>query len=130
MADEKIKTAALKVPLDMIPLQALKGAARVIQHGGVKYKPGNFLKAMIADGAISRYAGAWLRHMADMQDLDGQWLLNFTHLDEESGLPEIDHLLTGIIMARAILIKEGRLPADPGLSKLVTAALEAAGVKP
>lgn len=128
MSDEKIKTAATKVPLEMVPLHALKGAARVFQHGAHKYAPGNFLQATIADGAVARYSGAMLRHLSDMQDPDGRWLENFNSLDAESGLPEIDHMLAGLIMARAIMVKEGKLPADPGISKLIQ-AVEAKPVK-
>lgn len=131
MGDEKIKSAATKVPLDMVPLHALKGAARVFQHGAYKYAPGNFLKATIADGAVARYTGALLRHLADMQDADGRWLDNFDSLDMESGLPEIDHMIAGLLMTRAIMTQAGKLPADPGMSRMILqdAALTNAAAK-
>jgi hypothetical protein len=118
-ADLKIKTAADKVPLNLIPLGALKGVARVFQHGAAKYAPGNFLLATDADAA-NRYVGALLRHVADAQRPDGLFdLESLKHLDVESGLPEIDHALASLIMLRAQLVERGALPADPGVSKLV-----------
>lgn len=121
MSDQKIKTAAGKVPLNLIPLRACKGASRVFQHGGVKYVLGNFLTAEDTDVA-NRYVGAFFRHIADTQGLDGLFDVSaMGKLDDESGLPEIDHALCGLIMLRAILTKRGILPEDPGMSKLVAA---------
>ena len=113
--DLKIKTAAGKVQLNMMALRALKGCNRVFTFGGKKYKIGNFLLATMADGAGSRYMGALLRHMADLQGLDGQFTPeSLANLDPESGLPHIDHMLCGLIMLRAIMIKDGVLAEDPG----------------
>ena len=113
--DLKIKTAAGKVQLNMMALRALKGCTRVFTFGGKKYKVGNYLKATMADGAGARYMGALLRHMADLQGLDGQFTPeSLANLDPESGLPHIDHMLCGLIMLRAIMIKDGVLAEDPG----------------
>ncbi len=113
--DLKIKTAAGKPSLNLVPLRALKGAARVFTYGGKKYQIGNYLKAAMADGAGGRYIGAELRHMADLQGLDGQFTPESLAIrDEESGLPHIDHMLCGLIMLRAIMIKDGVLDEDPG----------------
>lgn len=119
MSDLKIKQAAGKVPLNLIPLSALKGAARVFQHGAFKYEAGNFLLAT-DDDVGNRYVGGFLRHVSDAQRPDGLFdLATLAALDVESGLPEIDHAICGLIMLRAILAKRGALPADPGLSKLL-----------
>jgi hypothetical protein len=117
--DLKIKTAAEKVPLDLIPLHALAGTARVFQHGGAKYEPGNFLLAQ-DDDAPRRYAGALLRHLSAAQDPNGlvTWA-SIAALDEESGLPDLDHAIASLIMLRAAAIKKGALPADPGVSNLI-----------
>jgi len=116
--DAKIKSAAKKVPLNLIPLRALKGMARVFGYGVKKYKQGNFLKATMSDGAGDRYPGAKLRHLAEMQELDGSFSLErLAKRDEESDLPEIDHILAGLTMLRAIMIKDGLLPEDPGEGK-------------
>lgn len=113
-ADFKISTAEKKVPLNLIPLRALKGSARVFQYGVKKYAKGNFLKAMVADGAFERYVGGLLRHLAATQGLDGIYSDDIAAVDEESGLPEIDHMICGLIMLRGILTKEGVLAEDPG----------------
>lgn len=115
MSDQKIKTAAGKPALNLVPLRALKGASRVFTYGGKKYAVGNFLKAAMEDGAGGRYIGAELRHMSDLQGLDGQFTPeSLAGLDPESGLPHIDHMLCGLIMLRSIMIKDGVLAEDPG----------------
>ena len=121
MSDEKIKTAAGKVPLAMIPTQSLYGAARVYQYGSIKYLPGNFYNATLEDGAGARYIGAMLRHLSEMQLPNGLHTPeSLAAIDEESGLPHIDHVLCGLMMLRSIMTKCGALPADPGLGKTPT----------
>lgn len=117
-ADHKIKTAAEKSPVNLIPLRGLTGTGRVFQHGAVKYEPGNYALATVADGAVGRYCGATLRHLAELQGLNG---LHGTPgaLDAESGLPHIDHAIASLLMLRAVLTQEGVLPMDPGPSKFV-----------
>lgn len=115
-ADHKIKTAAEKSPLNLIPLRSLTGAARVFQHGAIKYEPGNYIRATLEDGAIGRYAGATLRHLAELQGIDGMHG-GAACLDAESGLPHIDHAIASLVMLRSLLIKEGCLPEDPGHTK-------------
>lgn len=116
--DHKIKTAAGKVPLDLIPLRALFGPSRACQHGTIKYEIGNYLRATDDAATANRYGGAALRHLADMQGLDGVFARPDA-LDDESGLPHLDHLIATLLMLRSILIQSGRLPADPGPSRFV-----------
>lgn len=117
MSDQKIKTASGKVPLNLLPLRALKGVARVFGYGAKKYAKGNWYTA--DDGEIAnRYAGGFLRHLADAQNPDGTFDFEcLKALDAESGLPEIDHALCGLIMLRGLLAKHGALPWDPGEGK-------------
>jgi hypothetical protein len=116
--DFKVQAAEKKVPLALLPLRALFGMARVFGYGAKKYAPGNFLKATLADGAAQRYHSAMLRHLAEIQEPDGTWSReSLAVLDGESGLPHLDHLICGMVMLRAILVKEGVLPADPGIGK-------------
>lgn len=100
--------------MNLIPLRALKGAARVFGYGAKKYKPGNFLEA--DDKEIgNRYIGAALRHLSDSQDPNGLYTYeSLAELDAESGLPEIDHIICGLIMLRGLLIKHEILAEDPG----------------
>lgn len=106
LADLKIKTAAGKVPLQLLPLWALKGLARVFEYGAKKYAPGNWILARDQE-AIDRYIGAALRHIAEMQ-------LDAKLLDRESGLPHIDHAIASLVMLRGILIQHHDLDEDPG----------------
>lgn len=112
--DAKIKTALGKVPLNLLPLSALKGAARVFGYGAKKYALGNFHTADDSEIA-NRYVGGCLRHLADCQRPDGLFDWNsVAALDKESGLPELDHAICGLLMLRALAVKHGALPADPG----------------
>lgn len=118
MSDQKIKTAAKKAPLGLVPAQALVGPARVFEYGARKYAPGNYYNATLADGAGPRYVSAALRHLAEMQTASGlHTSMSLSERDPESGLPHIDHVLCGLMMLRSILAKEGVLPVDPGLGK-------------
>jgi hypothetical protein len=117
MSDQKIKTAAGKIPLDLVPLDSIKGAARVFGYGARKYARGNWYTAT-DDEFGGRYAGGALRHLASAQRPDGTFDFNsLASVDEESGLPEIDHMLCGLMMLRGLLIKRGVLPVDPGIGK-------------
>lgn len=114
MTDQKIRTARGKVPLDLIPLGALEGCARVFGYGAKKYSRGNFHTAD-DDQIAQRYVGGMLRHLAACQRPDGLYdMTSLAALDAESGLPEIDHAICGLIMLRALAIKQGALPDDPG----------------
>lgn len=115
MSDKKIKTAAGKAPLGLVPAQALVGAARVFEYGARKYAPGNYYSASLSDGAGRRYVSAALRHLAEMQLPNGLHTADsLAAIDPESGLPHLDHVLCGLMMLRSILVKDGVLPADPG----------------
>lgn len=122
-ADQKIKTAAKKPPLALIPFIWLYGVARVLAYGAVKYAKGNHYTATLDDGAGERYAGATQRHLADMQEPDGTWSrTSLAARDHESGLPSIDHAICSLGILRGILVKEGVLPADPGEAKVPPAS--------
>lgn len=117
MSDQKIKTAAGKCPLDLVPLEALKGAARVFEYGARKYAKGNWWTAT-DDEFTHRYVGGALRHLCDAQNFDGTYDFDsLSSRDIESGLPEVDHMICGLLMLRGLLIKRGVLAADPGVGK-------------
>lgn len=115
MTDQKIKQASGKVPLNLVPLGALKGCARVFGYGARKYAAGNYYTADDEE-LCNRYAGGILRHLSSSQNPNGLFdFASLAALDDESGLPEIDHMLCGLIMLRALLAKHGALPLDPGV---------------
>ncbi len=118
MSDGKVKMAKAKPKFAMIPLSALTGLARVFAYGGKKYAPGNFLQAKFEDGAPERYLSAVFRHWSRMQEATGLFTRkSLAALDDESGLPHIDHAICGLIMLRQILVKDLILPEDPGEGK-------------
>lgn len=116
--DYKIKTAASKPPLALVPQRALIGPSRVFGYGGKVYAPGNFLNASLSDGAGQRYVSAALRHLSEMQESNGLHTPeSLAAVDLESGLPHIDHVICGMIMLRSIMVKDGALTVDPGIGK-------------
>lgn len=114
--DLKIKTAAGKPPLHLIPLCALTGVARVREYGDAKYAPGNYLLADATTETRGRYIGAALRHLTALQLLGGS-LYQVSATDDESGLPHLDHAITSLIMLRHIMTHYGMMDQDPGLGK-------------
>lgn len=122
VADKKINTAAIKAPINLVPLASIVGPSRVAEHGSIKYALGNWHQAD-DDDIAGRYMGGLLRHVIAAQRLDGYFdLASIAKLDDESGLPEIDHAIMGLLMLRGLAIKHGVLPVDPGQSKFVQAA--------
>lgn len=116
--DGKISQAAAKPDLALIPKQALVGVARVFSYGAKKYAPGNFHQANLEDGAGRRYLSAYERHAMAMQLPNGlHTYVTLAALDEESGLPHIDHAICSLLMLRSIITKCGALPVDPGPGK-------------
>jgi hypothetical protein len=114
-ADFKVATAAKKPPMAMIPLRSLVGTARVLKYGAKAYKAGNWINAKMGDDPGERYFSGLLRHLTHLQNPDGTFDDGaLEDLDPESGLPQIDHMICGLIILRGILIKEGVLPEDPG----------------
>jgi len=108
--DLKIGRRGIKPPLHEVPLWALQGVSRVLDYGGRKYAPGNWIKAAKEGDpkrALEDYMSAALRHWAAM---DG-----WGALDDESGLPHIDHMLCSLIMLRGIAIRAKIMEADPGV---------------
>lgn len=107
--DLKIKTAAGKPDLALIPLTALYGIARVFGYGAKKYERDNWKLAKDAD-APRRYLSAILRHAAGMQH-------NPLAVDDESGLPHVYHLGCSVVMLIGLLHLHHGAPFDPGEGK-------------
>lgn len=76
-------------------LPALAGAARVLEYGGIKYDIDNWKKAT----NLRVPADCLLRHLAAY--LDGEYL------DDESGLPHLDHVLCNAIFLSYHTDREG-----------------------
>lgn len=108
-----------KVPLFWIPMWALQGVARVFAYGARKYAPGNWQRAGHEEGAdeggpLNDYQSAALRHWAAIQAACPVGVADWGAVDDESGLPHIDHLICSLLMLRGIGQLAGLLPADPG----------------
>lgn len=75
-----------KPRFELIPLNALEGAASVMAFGAEKYGEFNW---MGLENAEQRYTGALLRHLAAVQSGEVN--------DPESGFKHIDHVLCNAI---------------------------------
>ena len=109
------KRRPLVVPkprLDIVPLRALKGVARVLTFG--LSKRGH--AAYVDDSrGPEDFIGKCQRHLAALQTLGGEFTPDtLSTPDAESGLPELDHAISNLLMLRAKLIEAGVLPEDPG----------------
>jgi hypothetical protein len=130
MSDQKIKSAAGKVPFNLIPMRALAGVARCFEGGAHIYQPGNYLLAEDkAEDIAARYGGAAQRHLSQLQRLDGLWTM-LDAVDEDtdktkgSFLYHLDHALSSLIMLSAILRDRGVLDEDPGMDNRIKEDLE------
>lgn len=106
-----------KAPIDLIPLRALVGAARVLEHGNTRKdrKPGDFIDRPL-DGVF--YAST-MRHAMELQRLQGGVSTEtLAARDTDSGLPVIDHIICNLLILRTMAIRDGVLPEDPGLESL------------
>lgn len=107
VAKERLETAKSKAGLkydngktryDLYPLDAYKGCADVLTFGAAKYTPNGWKS--VPDGK-NRYYAALIRHLnAQKEHLDngGKGLA----LDEESGLPHLDHAQCCLVFLREI----------------------------
>ncbi len=113
-ADLKIKTAAGKPVMALLPMQALVGAARIAEYGAQKYERGNWHKGQDA-GAPERYVSAALRHLVNCQNPNGvfDWT-TVAAVDAESGGYDLDHIILGLLYLRGMAIATGAMKADPG----------------
>lgn len=115
-----------KAPLDLIPLRALVGPARVFAHGNTKIKqdgtehpkpraPGDFIERPL-NGV---FFASLLRHVMEMQLLPG--IVSPESLacrDHDTDLPTIDHVICNLLIIRTMLIRDGLLPVDPGAGRV------------
>ena len=83
--DQTVKADAGKLQLTLVPREIIRSIAKVRMFGVQKYRdPLNWKRV-----EIERYRDAAFRHfLAYLDDPDG--------VDEESGLPHLDHLATNI----------------------------------
>lgn len=105
-----------KAPLDLVPLRALVGAARVFEHGNTKKnrEPGDFIKRDL-DGV---FFASLIRHTAEIQALGGVVTLqSLATKDADTDLPTIDHIICNALILRTLLIRDGLLPVDPGVGR-------------
>lgn len=110
----KLRAGKSKAPLGIVPLRMLYGMARVLEDSACKYAPYNYMAQPLKD-ALESYDSALLRHRIACTLIGGQVTPeSYAELDEDSGLPHIFHLLTGLTILATLMIRDGNLPLDPG----------------
>lgn len=82
------KKDAEKLRMDLIPLEAVKGIARVLTKGAVKYGDWNWANGM----SWSRVIAALERHLMSFKERDD--------IDSEWGLHHLDHVLANVAFLR------------------------------
>ena len=80
-----------KLQYELMPQEALEGVVKILTFGAQKYAPYNWKKVR----PIYRYYGALLRHLEAVRR--GEWV------DQESGLPHLDHAMCNVVFLREIL---------------------------
>jgi hypothetical protein len=101
--DKNVKKAGLKFDkgktrFDLYPLDAYEGCTKVLTFGAEKYTPNGW--KTVPDGK-NRYYAALIRHLnAQMKHVEegGEGLA----LDEESGLPHLDHAQCCLVFLREV----------------------------
>ena len=84
--NEGLKFDSAKPRYDLLPFDALDGVAQVLTFGAAKYAPNSWQKV---ENGRERYLAALLRHVSALAQ---------GHLvDEESGLPVVDHIATNAL---------------------------------
>ncbi len=81
---EGTKNDAAKLPMHLVPPEAIEAMAEVLQYGAEKYAPRNWEKGI----AYSRLYAATMRHLL-------LWWQG-SDLDQESGLEHVNHALTNL----------------------------------
>jgi hypothetical protein len=87
-----------KIRYDLYPLDAYEGCTKVLTFGANKYTPQGW---RTVPNAENRYYAALIRHLNAQKnyiDNGGKGLL----LDEESGLPHLDHAQCCLIFLREL----------------------------
>lgn len=98
MIDQKeigVKHDEEKLKWSLLPINLLNGVVRVLMYGEKKYSSDNWKR--IGNGK-ERYFSALMRHLTELQD--GK------ELDDDSGLPVIDHVISNAIFMKYFIEKE------------------------
>ena len=101
MSDEKagVKYDNGKTRFDLYPLEAYEGCTKVLTFGANKYTPNGW---KTVPDAKNRYYAALIRHLNAQKlytDNGGEGLA----LDEESGLPHLDHAQCCLVFLREVI---------------------------
>lgn len=95
--NQKYKFDGGKLRYDLYPIEAYEGCTRVLTFGAEKYSAESWKKVT----PKSRYYAALMRHVIAQlkhENEGGEGLA----LDEESGLPHLDHAMCNLVFYREL----------------------------
>lgn len=95
------KYDAGKANYSLVPVDALEGLTKVITFGAEKYEPNNWKLVT----PKSRYYAAMMRHIIAHLKWEEEEHKGLA-LDEESGLPHLDHALCNLVFYRELSNKK------------------------
>lgn len=81
---EGIKFDDEKLDWDLLPMDVMEGAVKVLMHGAKKYSPDNWKYVL----PKKRYYNACMRHLSAWHKGEKK---------DESGMPHLDHALCSLI---------------------------------
>lgn len=87
-----------KLRYDLYPIPAYEGCTKVLTFGASKYAPNNWRKV---DDPINRYYAALIRHINDQMKHYRAGKKGLA-LDDETGLPHLDHAQCCLIFMREL----------------------------
>jgi hypothetical protein len=105
------KSRPSKPRLSLIPMFALHGLARLLEHGLEAHAGDNW---DVSPREPEVYVDKALRHLSACQSETGRYTeKSLTALDADSRMPELDAAISNLVMLRAVLIQRGALARDP-----------------
>lgn len=91
-----------KIRYDLYPIGAYEGCAKVLTFGAFKYAPNGW--KTVSDGK-NRYYAALIRHLNAQKQFTDSGKKGLA-LDEESGLPHLDHAQCCLVFLREFIEKD------------------------
>lgn len=121
MSGRKDDSAKLKWRL--LPTRWLLEAVQVMMHGAEKYEAFNWLSFPVTEETLLRFADSFDRHWLGDKDQKGcrpenGELERLWHLDRDSGLLTIDHLICCLMFIRTFMLKMDDLERSEKVPKL------------
>jgi hypothetical protein len=91
---QELKKDAGKPRWELLPLECIEGCVKVLTFGAQKYEDNGWKKLMMQPDGVSRVSGSLMRHLVAI----GRHGIGA--IDDESGLPHIDHVMCNVVFLK------------------------------